>query len=383
MRWKYLLFICTFAVLLVFFEGAARVYSHFQPLPENSLTSLAYEADPWLSKLTWTNNILPHPYFGFTKQNIEDQISEIKNTPPDEKFVVVIVGGSVAQSFGDQVRVRFAEKLKKAIPALAQKNVAVYNFAIGAGKQPQQFYQVSYVLDHIDMVISLDGLNEVEGFSGRHFLPAEAPAFSALFFANNSGNIFYGLSAKILKRTYILMNFLAQNVFTWSHSFYYSYRALGFPLYKATTHLQDLYGNSIYAGMRDLTDKDPRRQTKKYLNVWSKYLTYTNLLTKSYQVRYFAFTQPNQYLPGSKVFSEHEKSVAFSPPDQAAYHAQNMKMLREETDLLKKQGLPVFSLMEIFKDHPEEVYTDDCCHLNEHGNDIMEEKILQIVAHHF
>ena len=44
---------------------------------------------------------------------------------------------------------------------------------------------------------------------------------------------------------------------------------------------------------------------------------------------------------------------------------------------LKEQGIPFYDLTGIFKDHPEAIYIDSCCHSNQAGLDLM----AQAIAH--
>ena len=115
-----------------------------------------------------------HPYFGFVRTDNEQ--GDVNNhgfaaAPYDYPFVkrnenqVVIgmFGGSVAAGFVRQGQDRLVQRLKQN-PAFQDKEIVLLSFAQGGYKQPQQLLVLSYYLmigQELDMVINLDGFNEV------------------------------------------------------------------------------------------------------------------------------------------------------------------------------------------------------------------------------
>jgi len=88
--------------------------------------------------------------------------SQFSETPSPEAYRVGIFGGSVAMAlsnYGDLL-----VSVLKQSPTLADQEIVVINFAMGGYKQPQQLMVLSYFLslgERLDMVINLDGFNEV------------------------------------------------------------------------------------------------------------------------------------------------------------------------------------------------------------------------------
>lgn len=118
-----------------------------------------YENDPKLDLITWTEKYSPHPYFGYESPTIrasEKVLSEVG----DDDFVIGILGGSVAGSFGRYSRRNHSifESMREAIPAMGEKNLRIVNLALGGGKQPQQFFISAYFIGKLDLVINIDGL---------------------------------------------------------------------------------------------------------------------------------------------------------------------------------------------------------------------------------
>jgi lysophospholipase L1-like esterase len=53
-----------------------------------------------------------------------------------------------------------------------------------------------------------------------------------------------------------------------------------------------------------------------------------------------------------------------------------MLLLKAAVQDLRHQGVPIFDLTGIFSSTKETVYKDDCCHLNDLGNQIMADAVV-------
>lgn len=96
---------------------------------------------------------------------------------PDD-YVIVVVGGSVAEWFVLQGGRRFAQRLK-ADERFADRSIVILNCAAGGRKQPQQVMTVAYMLAlglRADAVINIDGFNEA-GLSYGNLKDGIAPTF--------------------------------------------------------------------------------------------------------------------------------------------------------------------------------------------------------------
>jgi lysophospholipase L1-like esterase len=87
------------------------------------------------------------------------------------------------------------------------------------------------------------------------------------------------------------------------------------------------------------------------------------------------FLQPNQYLKGSKSFSEQEKRIAIDP-HRLEDTNEMMVLLKVAAQDLRDSGVPIFDLTGIFSSTDDTVYKDDCCHLNNLGNQIMADAVV-------
>jgi hypothetical protein len=86
-------------------------------------------------------------------------------------------------------------------------------------------------------------------------------------------------------------------------------------------------------------------------------------------IPYFHFLQPNQYVPDGKPMGEAERRVAWraESPFRAGVE-RGYPRLREAGAALAAQGVAFQDLSGLFRDVPEPLYVDDCCHLDERGN---------------
>lgn len=97
---------------------------------------------------------------------------------------------------------------------------------------------------------------------------------------------------------------------------------------------------------------------------------------------YFHFLQPNQYLPDSKIFSKGEVIQALSADSTfGIYVKKGYPILEKHGVILKNKGVQFFSLTSVFSRHNEQVYIDNCCHLNGMGEKkVIDEIISKIQA---
>ncbi len=97
-------------------------------------------------------------------------------------------------------------------------------------------------------------------------------------------------------------------------------------------------------------------------------------------VQYFHFLQPNQYLPGSKQLSEEELRTAFlGGHAYGRWVPLGYPLLREEGSALVAAGVKFHDLTDVFADVTETIYVDDCCHVNERGNELMAREMARFV----
>ena len=103
-------------------------------------------------------------------------------------------------------------------------------------------------------------------------------------------------------------------------------------------------------------------------------------LSKSNSFEYFHFLQPNQYVKGSKLFSEDERKIAIL--EGYAYQkpaVEGYPYLINAGKKLQQNGVPFYDLTRMFEDKEEILYVDACCHLNQQGYDYVVQEIAKII----
>ena len=78
--------------------------------------------------------------------------------------MVGVLGGSFADGTVRGGSRQYFDKVISTLPEFENKEVVVYNMAMGAYKQPQQLMQLAYYLSlgaEFDLIINLDGFNEM------------------------------------------------------------------------------------------------------------------------------------------------------------------------------------------------------------------------------
>jgi hypothetical protein len=372
--------ICFSALVLIIVlavgEGVARIVSQYLGTPLTVFHTDTYKFDSQLEILQWAQDMKPHPLFGFMREKNLSLIGDLREHHPNNEFRILLLGGSVAEIFGDWTHIETI--LKQRIAGLENLDVRLLNLATGGYKQPQQFFILSYLVDQVDLVINIDGFNELMSHDDDFYFPLEYPIFWNRYFSENSFN--YGLPAaqSAVRLLYQLINFLPQRFeyLSSSRSFYFFWSNLRTILFNSFSRLERLNRNKLNEGRRLMRPPgDVESIGKKNLSVWKKYQSLSALVARSRNLPYISFVQPNQYLEGSKPLSSREIEN-FVNPAWAAFLNPRMKMLSDTADELAKSGLPVKNLMWIFKSKLQDLYIDNCCHFNDLGNKIMENAIL-------
>jgi len=113
-----------------------------------------------------------HPFVGFVSnpdrapglsQYGYPKSSQLGRQRTDDRVVIAVVGGSVAQGFAAAGLPVVIEQLQRD-PAYAGKEIVAVDLAVGGYKQPQQLMTLTYLLTlgfEFDVVLNIDGFNEV------------------------------------------------------------------------------------------------------------------------------------------------------------------------------------------------------------------------------
>jgi hypothetical protein len=371
------------AISLLVSEFLAKGATYFFLGIKDASYAQYYGNDPKLILISWMDNYTPHPYFGYESSQIID-FEKILSERSADDFVIGILGGSVAQDFGFY-SIRHPshfEPLREAIPAFGRKNLRIVNLALGGFKQPQQFFIATYFMDNLDLVINIDGFNDALPTHLLPVYPLDYPLYPQFYGRTGHGGIYTTLG-RTARWLYKNINRVALEIPGLSRSSlyfvcWYSIHDLLYQIVRASESAY--YSNEFRAHQSESLRRAPAEEfIRKRIAIWKKYtILEDDLVRKRTGKPVFFFLQPNQYVKDSKPFSEKEKQIAIHPSLIEETNAR-MVLLRETAQALRRSDVPIFDLTSIFADTHETVYRDDCCHLNDLGNQIMADAVVSSV----
>lgn len=349
-----------------------------------------------------------HPYFGFVR--VETPTRDVNNhgfaaAPFDYPFVkqnedqvlIGVFGGSVAAGFVRAGQEHLVQRLQQH-PAFKGKEIVLLSFAQGGFKQPQQLLALSYYLtigQELDMVINLDGFNEValssrnNAFGMDISMPSSdhlMPLVNLIDQSTLSDERIEAL-AGIKRSTAQLERInaraanarLASTWFLWQQLYRIQSASLG----RKQVAFQELttgdLSNSmmaIYPPMQDLAGDDLYQQIA---TEWADASILMHTLLQSRGIPYYHFLQPNQYF-SQKPFSPEEQRTALTEghPYRTGAELGYPALLAQEQRLVDN-GVAFHSAVTIFDNEPRTLYNDDCCHFNTLGNEILADFIADVI----
>lgn len=311
---------------------------------------------------------IPHPFFGLSSQGgrslqnrltsepLFNRISEIKTQKP---IKVLVLGGSVASNMSNSGTGHEEYMLATLLNSYFKTDrFVVFSAAFGGGKQPQQYFKYQY-LDLLgfrpDVVINLDGFNEIAlPLSENQSLgnPAVFPrSYSRLLHASTSDRSCAELNNDLLDFDTRLP---LTELLIWIYVRHCHYKIEGAP--NTVPWWSSAMG--VEASTNYLTES---------IEIWEQSSNKLNEALTARGIDYIHILQPNQYLVGSKNFSDEEKEKYLS------YELYG-KSIRDHYAKLGKGKLTVRNFRDqrfLFKNTKETVYADSCCHFNQVGMEMI------------
>ncbi len=272
----------------------------------------------------------------------------------------------------------FEKELKKNFKFLADKKIKILPFALPAGKQPQQYFINSFFLDSIDLVINIDGRNDLVTGENNYF-PCEYPLSSEVLFSQNAFNkidiigelVVYRKLFAMFTRSWQSLPFSSKSVFLFFVWHQVKKTADQIVLSKIT----DIKKMEI-TPTSNKTFCDGRIQSSA--GIYERFTLLQGKLLQKMNKPYLFVIQPNQYVLNSKPMGSVEKQIAID--ESVAFRTREAyKQLESISSRLRKQNIHSYPLFDIFKNHPEPLYVDRCCHLNFQGNIVMTDAIVKLL----
>ena len=430
-RLKHLLkiVIINVAVLAILLElgsaGAYLIYTkEFFYARQPRTTHLVGLALPGQRGTNVNDNVLfqIHPYFGYVQKPTLDfrfPYSTVVHHPNnwgfdsehdypfkrqnEKQFIIGIFGGSVAQSVAMfELEHRNLTRILQQLPYLKDKEIIILSFTVGAYKQPQQLLILNYFLSlgqELDLVINIDGFNDIalSYLNHQNGIDTSMPNYLVIMplvdLANkNLTTEEMGLAAEISNDKLKLSSadeglkscrLASSYVLRWLH--------LRLLTRKYNRDVQR-FNALIQAKVRDdssslvrIYGKNSALSEAAVLEGIASMWATSSLLMKagldSKNSLYFHVLQPNQYHQTGRRFGEAEQKIAFG--GASAYREGVIKgypVLLSKTPLLRAANENFFDATRIFDQTPEAVYSDNCCHYNQAGNQLFAEYIAKSIV---
>jgi hypothetical protein len=299
-----------------------------------------------------------------------------------DDFIIGIFGGSVAQWFALQGEHTLTARLRQG-PHLNGRNIKVLNFASGSYKQPQQLIALAYYMSigqQFDFVINIDGFNELAlaEFNRKKGLAPYMPSSEVMLNLASLANISRDQStlletASLIKsRNAIKESSISQDHCRIALCFVWHEVAGGFYSRRYQAQLE----KSKVLSSQSLLQLHPwetatTNSIASYVSVWRNSTETMAHLLGSKKIRYLHVIQPNQYV-GRHVFQIEEHRLALnknSPYREIVVEA--YPHLRAEAAKLRDAHFPILDATAVFDNMDTWVFSDDCCHYNQTGNDLL------------
>jgi hypothetical protein len=122
-----------------------------------------------------------------------------------------------------------------------------------------------------------------------------------------------------------------------------------------------------------MTDTDPVLQTAEQ---WAASLRLMHALASSHGSKFLAVVQPNQWFRASPTYTPRAAPDDFTERVARSVPPGYRALLAHLPDL-RTQGVTVLDHTRLFDSEPDNIYSDDCCHLSKRGNAMLLEAVAQ------
>ena len=363
----------------------------------------------------WLREHVLHPYFGFALNTDLRQYtflfrpvsvpvnefgffgdSPLKAQDPN-RIHVAVMGGSVAAD----LFLRARDLLKAELSSLPQwqgKEISISSIALGGFKQPQQLMALNYFLSlgaHFDVIVNLDGFNEVVLPVVENQPARVNPWFprSWHLYANKAvspDELALGGEIVAEKQTQQrLKQWFSQPLLRQSNVALVIWQLLQqrhqARLVALESRLQASAGKQALSRQQsgpDYAYTSEQALRDDAIQVWRRSSIQMARICEGLGIHYLHFLQPNQYVAGSKTFTELEQKHAIGKPDYPYRQGaeKGYPGLIAAGDELRAANVAYFDLTGLFKQVHEDVYQDICCHMNVFGNQLMATEIARTIG---
>ncbi len=271
----------------------------------------------------------------------------------------------------------------------------VFVYALGGYKQPQQLAALSYLLSlgaDYDVVVNLDGFNEVALPWAENLTSGVNPYYPRGWRIKTAG-----LSDPGMVALYGEIAVLETRRREWAR------RISGYPSLSIIRNLiwrtrdasfQEQIASATQQVMKTkpavsagFTARGPKLDSSdwklldaKLVEHWGRSSRLMKGLCDASGIKYIHLLQPNQYYEPGRELTPVEQRTAFRKDHiYRSPVVRGYPLLREEGEQLTRDGVDFHDLTLVYRDTPEPVYRDTCCHPNRYGYEIIASEVADAV----
>lgn len=324
-----------------------------------------------------------HPYTGFDLDAglavTERTVAFFEQDDPDRPYVIFLQGGSVAAAFGGTKQggaPRLLERMR-ADPAFEGREIKTVRLAVPGFKQPQQFMQLAYLLSRgcePDMVLNLDGLNEVRiGYnnaerklqptwpslghwtSATSRVPRDETSLDLLLEMRTLQQAVQEEARTALARHYAYSAILGK----WTLSRLIRLRSRWTKAQEAFVKWEGYLGrrrqNHAFG-----VPPEAEGSIEESVRCWFESSLAMHQLCSARGIRYVHALQPTLHDKGSKPITDEERRKGIGDDGFHVAVVRGYPLLRQGMAELRERGVEALDLSLAFKDIDETVYYDNC-----------------------
>lgn len=331
----------------------------------------------------WAELFRPHPTYLYVKKNrppcadlginsdgFRGPLAPMIKDP--KVFTVLFGGGSVAEdliSLADVTPLETVLNTRFQVPGFDR--IQVISAALAGWRQPQTFIAFAMNSHRIDAIVTLEGYNEyylmIETPSGQPFGSLVNPfAMRGIDSITDTKGAVSGVL-----EGFLLSWLRADGLMQKSH-------AVHFFTDRLRNKLREIYQHSRRdeIGLHNLASSAvelSRAETFRYnLERYKHTLRQTDAIAKRFKIRTLHFLQP---VPAEKrSLTEREVGLVGDLGYRNDYQVQTDQLM-----LLKKEGVNIISLHDLFKDTSTDIF-DDRIHLNSSGREAVIQRIVSDIG---
>ena len=307
----------------------------------------------------------------------------------DDDYVVAITGGSLAMRLFLDQRELIQQEVSQ-LEGIPVETVKVLCLGMSGFKQPQSLMAVVYFLSlggRLDLLINVDGFNELNRLK-KNLHPsypttwprsvAETAQVEEIQIVGRIANLRDRSAANA--RLFSLLRFSPTANLIWltrERSLDRQIAALNMQLDAlADRAMRGASFSQVGPSLPEGTDV-----VAESMDIWVASSIQLAHLAQGNGFSYYHFLQPNQYVRGSKLFSAEELERALNRKERWEEGvALGYPKLRAREPELRSAGVDFTDMSGVFQDVEETVYSDNCCHLNKRGAELLARAIAERIA---